>query len=52
MDSGKYLLLDNKGNNYICDIFGREKPVFKKNISGFLKGAQRKELTFYFNFNK
>ena len=44
MDSGKYLLLDNKGNNYICDIFGREKPVFKKNISGFLKGAQRKEL--------
>ena len=44
MDSGKYLLLDNKGNNYICDIFGRQKPIFKKNISGFINAEQRKML--------
>ena len=44
MDSGKYVLLDNKGNNYTCDIFGRIKPVFKKNISGFINGNQRKVL--------
>ena len=44
MDSGKYILLDNKGNNYSCDIFGRQKPVFKKNISGFINGGQRKVL--------
>ena len=44
MDSGKYLLLDNKGNNYICDIFGRQKPIFKKNISGFINAEQRKLL--------
>ena len=44
MDSGKYVLLDNKGNNYTCDLFGRQKPIFKKNISGFINGGQRKEL--------
>ena len=44
MDLGKYLLLDNKGNNYICDIFGRPKPIFKKNISGFINAEQRKLL--------
>ena len=44
MDSGKYLLLDNKGNNYICNIFGRQKPIFKKNISGFINAEQRKIL--------
>jgi hypothetical protein len=44
MDSGKYVLLDNKGNNYTCDLFGRQKPVFKKNISGFINGGQRKQL--------
>ena len=44
MDSGKYLLLDNKGNNYICDIVGRQKPIFKKNISGFINAEQRKML--------
>ena len=44
MDSGKYILLDNKGNNYLCDVFGREKPIFKKNISGFINGEERKVL--------
>ena len=44
MDSGKYILLDNKGNRYICDIYGREQPIFKKNISGFINGEQRKIL--------
>ena len=43
-DSGKYYLLDNKGNNYICDIYGRQKPEFKENISGFINGNQRKSL--------
>ena len=42
MDTGNYILLDNKGNNYICDVFGRQRPVFKKNISGFINGEQRK----------
>jgi len=44
MDTGNYILLDNKGNNYICDIFGRQQPIFKKNISGFINGEQRKVL--------
>ena len=44
MDTGNYILLDNKGNNYICDVFGRQKPIFKKNISGFINGEQRKIL--------
>ena len=44
MDTGNYLLLDNKGKNYICDVFGRQKPIFKKNISGFINGEQRKIL--------
>ena len=44
MDTGNYILLDNRGNNYICDIYGRQKPIFKKNISGYINGEQRKIL--------
>ena len=44
MDTGQYILLDNKGNNYYCDIFGREQPQFRRNISGFINGEQRKKL--------
>ena len=44
MGIGQYILLDNKGNNYCCDIFGREKPYFKRNITGFINGKQRKKL--------
>lgn len=44
MDTGQYILLDNKGNNYYCDIFGREQPQFRRNISGFINGEQRKAL--------
>ena len=44
MDTGKYILLDNKGNHYICDMFGQEQPLFKRNISGFINGEQRKKL--------
>ena len=44
MDTGQYILLDNKGNNYYCDIFGREQPQFRRNISGFINGEKRKKL--------
>ena len=44
MDTGQYILIDNKGNNFYCDIFGREQPQFKRNISGIINGEQRKTL--------
>ena len=41
MDKGNYVLIDNKGNNYLCDLYGRQNPIFKKDISGFVDGKQR-----------
>ena len=42
MDKGLYHLLDNKGSSYLCDLYGKRKPKFKYNISGFINGEQRK----------
>ena len=42
MDTGKYVLIDNKGNNYICDLYGRKHPIFNGKISGIMNGKQRK----------
>ena len=42
MDRGKRYFLDNKGNNYICNIYGDAKPKFRYNISGFIDGKKRK----------
>ena len=42
MDHGKRYFLDNKGNNYVCNIYGDAKPKFRYNISGFIDGKKRK----------
>lgn len=42
MDKGKHLFLDNKGHNYVCNIFGNKKPKYRYNISGVINGEQRK----------
>ena len=44
MDKGKHLFLDNKGSNYVCNIYGDQKPKFQYNISGCVDGKQRKFL--------
>ena len=42
--SGKYKLIDSKGNNKRCDLFGRRIKKFIKDKSGFLDGEERKNL--------
>ena len=42
MDKNKYYYLDNKGSNYICNMYGDNRPKFKYKISGFINGSQRK----------
>ena len=42
MDQDKYRFLDNRGNNYICNLYGDQKPNFRFNISGFINGQERK----------
>ena len=42
MDKNKYYYLDNKGGNYICNMYGDNRPKFKYKISGFINGSQRK----------
>ena len=34
IDTGRFTLIDNENNRYICDMFGRQKNSFKKNITG------------------
>ena len=42
MDQDKYRFLDNRENNYICNLYGDQKPNFRFNISGFINGQERK----------
>ena len=42
MNKGEHIFLDNKGNNYICNIYGDKRPKFQDHISGFINGEQRK----------
>lgn len=41
-ESGKLILIDNKNNHFLCDIFGRKKKFFLPNISGIANPIERK----------
>ena len=44
MNKGEHIYLDNKGSNYICNIYGDQKPKFQYPLSGFISGKERKIL--------
>ena len=33
-ETGRFILVDNQNNSYLCDMFGRQKNLFKRGISG------------------
>ena len=41
-ETGNILLIDNKNNHFLCDIFGRKKTKFLPSISGIAKAEDRK----------
>lgn len=41
-ETGNILLIDNKNNHFLCDIFGRKKIKFLPSISGLAKAETRK----------
>ena len=44
-DTGRFILTDNQNNNYLCDMFGRQKNLFKKRVTGISNRYQRKKKT-------
>ena len=34
IDTGRFTLIDNQNNGFVCDMFGRQKNSFKRNITG------------------
>ena len=32
-DTGKFILIDNQNNSFLCDMFGRQKHLFKRSLS-------------------
>ena len=44
MNKGEHIFLDNKGSNYICNLYGDQKPKFQYPLSGFISGNERKIL--------
>ena len=42
-DTGRFILTDNQNNNYLCDMFGRQKNLFKKRVTGISNRYQRKK---------
>ena len=44
MNKGEHIFLDNKGSNYICNLYGDQKPKFQYPLSGFISGKERKIL--------
>ena len=42
-DTGRFILTDNQNNSYLCDMFGRQKNLFKKRITGISNRYQRKK---------
>ena len=44
-DNGRLILSDSENNHYLCDLFGRKHPEFLPDLSGFINGRQRKQLS-------
>ena len=42
-DTGRFTLIDNQNNRFICDMFGRKKNSFKRNITGISNRYQLKK---------
>ena len=42
IDTGRFTLIDNQNNGFICDMFGRQKNTFKRNITGISNRYQLK----------
>lgn len=42
--TGKKILIDSKGKKYICDLFGKKKIKFHKNITGISNYTERLKL--------
>ena len=42
-DTGRFILTDNQNISYLCDMFGRQKHLFKKRITGISNRYQRKK---------
>ena len=42
-DTGRFILTDNQNNSYLCDMFGRQKNLFKSRITGISNRYQRKK---------
>lgn len=40
-ETGRLLLIDNRNNHFLCDIFGRKKPNFLPTISGISNAFER-----------
>ena len=44
IDTGRFTLIDNQNNGFVCDMFGRQKNTFKRNITGISNRYQLKPL--------
>ena len=44
-DTNTIRFITNNNISYLCNIFGQKLPIFKKNLSGFINGQQRKKLS-------
>ena len=42
-DNGRFILTDNQNNSYLCDMFGRQKSLFKSRITGIYNRYEHKK---------
>ena len=42
-DNGRFIMTDNQNNSYLCDMFGRQKNLFKSRITGIYNRYEHKK---------